>query len=231
MEELIKISKSEGGKDIVSARELYEYLGASERFSAWFDRQITYGFVEKLDYVGCKVFNALAKQDLDDFAITTDMAKEVCMIQRSDKGKQARLYFIEREKQSRSIIMPELTRKDLALMVVKAEEEKELLQAKIDQDAPKVKAAEIMLMSDDTITVAEFAKSIKRGPNKFHRTLRDDKILIDSGNRHNLPFQRYLDAGYFEVKEKSEVINNKVKLFHQTRITTKGQIYLTNKYA
>jgi len=107
----------------------------------------------------------------------------------------------------------------------------EMQQRQIEEMEPKAKAAEIMLMSEDTITVAEFAKSIHKGPNKFLKKLREDKILIDSGNRHNLPYQRYLDAGYFEVKEKSEVINNKVKLFHQTRVTPKGQVYLTTKYA
>lgn len=58
-----------------------------------------YGFVENVDYVGCKVFNALANQELQDHTLTLDMAKEISMIQRNDKGKQARQYFIQVEKQ------------------------------------------------------------------------------------------------------------------------------------
>ena len=96
--ELIKITE-QNGKKVVSARELHAFLEAKERFSTWFDRQSQYGFVENVDFVGCKVFNTLANQELDDFAITIDCAKEISMIQRSDKGKQARLYFIECEKQ------------------------------------------------------------------------------------------------------------------------------------
>lgn len=96
--ELIKITEQNGNK-VVSARELHAFLEAKERFGAWFERQSQYGFVENIDFVGCKVFNTLANQELDDFAITIDCAKEISMIQRSDKGKQARLYFIECEKQ------------------------------------------------------------------------------------------------------------------------------------
>ena len=72
--ELIKITE-QNGKKVVSARELHAFLEAKERFGAWFERQSQYGFVENIDFVGCKVFNTLANQELDDFAITIDCAK------------------------------------------------------------------------------------------------------------------------------------------------------------
>lgn len=102
---LIPITES-NGKRAVSARALYDFLGCTERFQSWFDRQLQYGFDENKDYVGCKVFNTLANQELQDYAMTLSMAKEVSMIQRSEKGKQARRYFIaceERLKESKSI--------------------------------------------------------------------------------------------------------------------------------
>lgn len=94
---LIPISEN-NGKQAVSARDLYNFLGRTERFQSWFERQLQYGFVEGVDYVGCKVFNTLANQELQDYAMTIDMAKEVSMIQRSEKGKEARTYFIACEK-------------------------------------------------------------------------------------------------------------------------------------
>ena len=97
MEELIKITEKEG-QQLVSARELHEFLEITERFSSWFERYCKYGFEENLDYTGCKVFNILAKQELQDYAMTIDMAKEFSMLQRSEKGKQARQYFINCEK-------------------------------------------------------------------------------------------------------------------------------------
>ena len=97
MQDLIKITEKEG-QQLVSARELHEFLEITERFSSWFERYCKYGFEENLDYTGCKVFNTLAKQELQDYAMTIDMAKEFSMLQRSEKGKQARQYFINCEK-------------------------------------------------------------------------------------------------------------------------------------
>ena len=71
MEQIIKISDYKG-KKAVSARELYNFLGATERFSFWFDRQKQYGFLEHVDYLGCKEFNALANQELEDYVLTID---------------------------------------------------------------------------------------------------------------------------------------------------------------
>lgn len=93
--QLIKVTKNEQGSNVVSARDLHTFLEATERFGNWFERQLQYGFVEGIDYVRCEEFNTLANQILTNYALTLDCAKEIAMIQRSEKGKQARLYFIE----------------------------------------------------------------------------------------------------------------------------------------
>ncbi len=98
MNELIKIEESNGMK-VVSARELYKGLKATERFSNWFERYVVkYGFVENNDFIGCKVFNTLANQELQDYALTIDVAKHVCMLQRNENGMKFRQYFIDCEK-------------------------------------------------------------------------------------------------------------------------------------
>ena len=84
--------------ETVSARTLHEFLGVTERFSSWMERQFQYGFEENVDYLGCKVFNTLAKQEVQEYYLSLDCAKEISMIQKSEKGKQARKYFIECEK-------------------------------------------------------------------------------------------------------------------------------------
>ena len=88
----------DGEQPTVSARDLHAGLGISERFQSWFNRQLQYGFQESTDYVGCKEFNTLARQELQDYEISVDMAKQICMIQRTDKGKQYREYFLDLEK-------------------------------------------------------------------------------------------------------------------------------------
>ncbi len=97
MNELIKINY-DNERPTVSARELQEFLEATERFSAWFDRIKKYGMIEGEDYLGCKVFNTQARQELQDYQLTIDCAKEICMLQRNERGKQARQYFIQLEK-------------------------------------------------------------------------------------------------------------------------------------
>ncbi len=95
---LIKVEQNPEGTQVVSARELHKFLEASERFASWCERMFDYGFVENQDFVGCKVFNTQAKQELQDYALTLDCAKQIAMLQRNDKGKEARLYFIACER-------------------------------------------------------------------------------------------------------------------------------------
>lgn len=84
MNELLKVNY--GSERItLSARELHEFLELTERFSSWFERMKQYGFVENQDYLGCKVFNTLARQELQDYQITIEMAKEISMLQRNEK--------------------------------------------------------------------------------------------------------------------------------------------------
>lgn len=235
MEELVKIHESKSGKKVVSARDLHVFLGSKQEFSNWIKSRIEkYGFVEGEDYTS---FDKIVEREngasvRKEYALTLDTAKEISMVEGNEQGRKIRKYFIECERSSTTVQhkIPQTFAQALQLAADQAQKIEEQ-QKKIDQDAPKVKAAEIMLMSEDGVTVAEFAKSIGKGPNKLYRAMREDKILIDAGNRHNLPYQRYIDAGYFDVREKSEVVNNKIKLYHQTMILPKGQIYLSNKYA
>ena len=152
MKELIKITE-QNGKRAVSARELHRFLEVTERFSNWFERQLQYGFIEGVDYQGCEVFNTLANQTLTDYALTIDTAKEISMLQRTEKGKQARRYFIECEKLAQNPVS-NLSKIDLAQMVIESEREKERLQIQnqlqseeLQKQAPKVAYYEEVLQS------------------------------------------------------------------------------------
>jgi anti-repressor protein len=96
--ELIKITEQNGNK-AVSARELHQFLDNKDRFSKWFERMKSYGFEESIDFQGCELYHAQANQTITDYALSVDCAKEISMLQKSEKGKLARLYFIEMEKQ------------------------------------------------------------------------------------------------------------------------------------
>ena len=116
MNELIKVNINENQEPVISGRELHKALEVTERYSSWFDRMTQYGFTENYDFSGCKVFNTLAKQELLDHALKLDMAKEISMIQRNEKGKQARQYFIEVEKELKQQLLPQTPEQQIALL-------------------------------------------------------------------------------------------------------------------
>ena len=108
--ELIKITTNENGEQLVSGRELHEFLEVGTPYDKWFPRMCEYGFSEGTDF-STFLSESTGGRPRTDHAMTLDMAKEISMIQRTEKGKQARLYFIEVEKQYKldtSSLSPEL---------------------------------------------------------------------------------------------------------------------------
>jgi len=227
--ELIKISY-DNDTPRVSGRELHRFLEATERYSNWFERMTQYGFDEGVDYLGCKVFNTLARQELQDHAISVEMAKEISMLQRNDRGKQARQYFIQLEAAWNS---PEQV---MARALKLADQKIQSLEQTVHNQRPMVLFAKAVETSDTSILVGDLAKLIKQngvdiGQNRLFQQLRDSGYLCSQGERYNMPTQRGMDLGLFEVRERT--INNpdgSVRITRTTKVTGKGQIYFINKY-
>lgn len=102
MEEIIKINY-ESEQPTVSARELHEGLEIKSNFTTWFDRMCEYGFLENIDYLlvfqkGIPIIQRTPTTTCNDYEISIDMAKQICMVQRTEKGKQYRQYFLDLEK-------------------------------------------------------------------------------------------------------------------------------------
>lgn len=100
MQELIKVTKDEQGNSVVSGRDLHDFLEVKTPYKDWFPRMVEYGFTENVDFIGLaqKCAKPTGGRPQQDHALTLDMAKEISMIQRTEKGKQARQYFIDVEK-------------------------------------------------------------------------------------------------------------------------------------
>jgi anti-repressor protein len=235
MSELIKISENEKGNQVVSARDLHRFLEATERFSTWFERQLQYGFIENEDYVGCKQFNTLANQELIDYALTLDCAKEISMIQRSDKGKEARQYFIACEKKLRQIIPRthlEVLQSEMALLLENQKKDVLLIAAKnkIEEDKPKVVFADSVIGSSNSILVRQFAKDLcddgfEIGQNRLFEWFRENKFL----NKDNEPYQNHIASGLFEVVTRTIGSGTETFTTKTTKITGKGQVYFAKK--
>lgn len=234
MNELIPITEH-NGKKAVSARELHKFLEATERFSYWFERQKQYGFIDGVDYAGCKEFNTLANQELDDYALSIDCAKEISMLQRNEKGKQARQYFIEVEKRYRNQLSLPQTFAEALRQLAAQVEENEKNQKLIEEQAPKVLFTDAVIGSKSSCLIGELAKIITQngyeiGQNRLFRWLRENGYLGTRGENYNIPNQQYIEQGLFELKKGTRSGNDGV--MHTTitpKVTGKGQVYFVNK--
>lgn len=234
MNELIKVNFD---TQTVSARELHKQVGSTERFSAWFERQLQYGFVENEDYTGCKKFNTLAKQELQDYELSVDMAKEICMVQKNENARKVRQYLIELEKAwntPEQIMARALKMADKTIEQLKTDNK--ALEQKIEQDKPKTIFADAVSTSHTSILIGDLAKlicqnGVQIGQKRLFEWMRQNNFLIKNGSSRNMPMQRYIEQGLFEIKE-SNVQNpdGSVRITKTTKVTGKGQIYFVNKF-
>lgn len=228
MNELLKVSY-DSDRITVSARELHKFLGVSERFSNWFERMSQYGMVAGEDFVGCKVFNTQAHQELQDYQLTIECAKEICMLQRNERGKQARQYFIQLEKDWNS---PE---KVMARALQIADRKINHLEARVEEMKPKELFADAVSASKSSILIGDLAKimrqnGVKIGRDRLFDYLRDNGYLVKSGSSKNMPTQRSMEMGLFEVKESTITHSDgHISISKTTKVTGKGQIYFVNK--
>lgn len=203
--ELIPISDN-NGKKAVNARDLHAFLESKRDFSTWIkDRIKSYDFIEGVDY---QSFTEIVEREIGattriEYALSISMAKELSMIENNERGKQARKYFIACEENKH-----ELSRKELALMVVQAEEEKERLalenekqQKQIEKLQPKADFADKAFAMEGKCDIGQAAKilGLPFGRNTLFKKLRELGVFFANRNE---PKQKYIDAGYFEMKEK-----------------------------
>ena len=227
--ELVKVTVNDNDEQLVSARDLHNFLSISERYSSWFGRMLKYGFVENVDYVGCKTFNALARQELQDHLLKIDMAKEISMIQRTEKGKQARQYFLQVEKAWNDPEM--IVQRALQIQTRKVEQLK-IENAKLK---PKALFSDAVRGSKNSCLIKDLATILKQngidiGQNRLFEWLRENGYLCSGGRRHNQPTQRSLDLAVMGVREHIRTnANGEIVTSFTPLITGKGQIYFTNK--
>lgn len=126
MNQLIKITQNENNESVVSGRELHKFLEVSTPYTQWFERMIEYGFVQNVDFIGLsqKSEKPQGGRPTIDHALKLDMAKEISMIQRTAKGKEARQYFIQVEKEfkQQQLRIP-TTQRELVQLALSANEE------------------------------------------------------------------------------------------------------------
>ena len=226
MNELIKINY-DNDTPTVSARELHEFLEVGTAFKDWFPRMCAYGFTKDVDFNPLKIERVqnegdrLVNRMVDDAAITVEMAKELCMIQRNERGKQARQYFIQLERDWNS---PE---KVMARALRIAEGKIKQLSAvnsvlTVDNQIMKPKAEYFDELVDRNLLTSfrETAKQLEVKEKDFISFLLDKKYIYRDKKGKLMPYADK-NNGLFEVKE---CFNDKTQWSGtQTLVTPKGR--------
>jgi anti-repressor protein len=201
MNDLIPVTTRQfNGKTIqaVNARELHNFLQVGKMFTHWInDRIEKYGFTENHDF---EVFadsgkNPSGGRPAKEYAITLDMAKELAMVERNERGRQARRYFIECERRLKNPGAA-LTRMDLIKMALDSEEQRLVLQSTVEEMTPKALFHDQCAVKPGSISLAEAAKIIGTGRNRFSAFLRQKHWLT----RKNEPYQERIESGDLDVK-------------------------------
>ncbi|HEM3170580.1 phage antirepressor KilAC domain-containing protein [Streptococcus suis] len=230
MNEIINVNLNDNQEPVVSGRQLHEALGVNSRYTTWFERMTEYGFVEGQDFLP-NLGKSTGGRQAVDHVIKLDMAKEIAMIQRTDKGKQVRAYFIQVEKDYNS---PE---KIMARALLMADKKVHQLEAQIEANKPKVLFADAVSASHTSILVGELAKLLKQngvdiGATRLFTWLRNHGYLIKRNGRDwNMPTQKSVELGLIRVKETSITHSDgHITVSKTPLVTGKGQQYFINKF-
>ena len=231
MNQLITIELKDDNA-VVSARQLHKTLEVKTRFSQWVEQNFKM-FQEGEDFtsvVGTTVVNNGAVREIQDYAVTLRMAEHLAMMSKTPKGYEVREYFIQVEKDFNS---PE---KIMARALRIADNKIHKLEAQVEADKPKVLFANAVSASQTSILIGDFAKllrqnGLKIGQNRLFIWLRENGFLINrKGDSWNMPTQRSMDRGLFEINERTHhEPNGTIRISKTTKITGKGQVYFMEK--
>ena len=227
MKELIKISY-EAGEPTVSARDLHEGLGIETPFKKWIDRMCEYGFEANKDF-WTKMSESNGGRPATEYDITVDMAKQICMLQRTEKGKQYRQYFLDLEKawntpeqvMARALKIANATVdslkercKFLGGQVIEQQKVIEVLE-------PKASYYDLVLQSPNLIPTTIIAKDYGMSAKKFNTMLNNMHIQFKLNGNWVL-YQEYAGNGY--TKYRTHVYEDSSGAEH-----TKEHLYWTQK--
>ncbi|WP_186321427.1 phage antirepressor KilAC domain-containing protein [Bacillus sp. FJAT-22090] len=201
MSQLITTQNNEHGEIIVSGRELHEFLRVGTEYRKWFGRMIEYGFVENFDFLRvtqkCPTLGGIQEQV--DHHIKLDMAKEIAMIQRTEKGKEARQYFLQIEKAWNS---PEMIMKR-ALEYADAQIQRLtttnlVLEQQVNELKPKATYYDLILQNKSLISISQIAKDYGMGGPTMNKLLHRLGVQYKQSDVWLL-YAKYQDKAYTQT--------------------------------
>lgn len=230
MEGLIKITQTENGY-ITSARDLHFGLEVKTEFSKWCKRMFEYGFEENVDYTLVKIGEG-KMHNKTDYALTIDTAKEISMLQRTEKGKEVRAFYIKFVNDRTPIVevreifpsLPTTYLEALKDLVVK-EEKIILLEEKNEKLQYRSDFVDVCFDADGVFKFGDVAKLLKLdyGSITLYEKMRKYGLIMKGST---IPYQKYVNNGWFKVVEELKPVGNFNKLIATTYATQKGIGYI-----
>ncbi|WP_243453003.1 antA/AntB antirepressor family protein [Psychrobacter coccoides] len=213
------VQQHDGLQQAVSARELHDFLSGGERFSKWFERMVSYGFQVNIDYVGCTRWYAPANQELQDYFLSVDMAKEISMIQRSNKGRQARQYFIECERQAKasSPVTPAIPQSYAEALQLAADQARQLELA-----APKVAHYDNVVERAGLLNATQVAQKVRLSAVAMNKILDELGVYNRAVKRSRVFQQWFIDNGLGMVKQTEQG-------YSQALFTKRGEAWVVER--
>lgn len=235
MNEVLKINY-ETEQPTVSARELHEALGISKRFSAWFEVN-SKGFIAGQDFTSVlsgTVVNNGATREIQDYNISTEMAKHICLMSRTEKGMQCRQYFIDLEKawntpeqiMARALKMANHSIESLKGRCKFLGEQVVEQQQIITELQPKANYVDMILQSKSLATITQIAKDYGMSGRKLNKILKELKIQYKVGGQWVL-YSKYQNGGYVHSRTIDITrTDGRADVTMQTEWTQKGRLFL-----
>lgn len=214
MNELLKINTSDSERITVSARELHKALEVNTDFNHWFTRMCEYGFEDGKDFATF-LSESTGGRPSQDAQITVDMAKEIAMLQRTEKGKEVRKYFIQIEKEWNS---PERV---MARALTIANKTIETLKIENSEMKPKADYFDNLVERNLLTNFRDTAKELGLRQTDLINNLIEDGYVYRDQKSKLKPYAEYgkTGKGLFELKEFSRNDHSDI----QTLITPKGR--------
>jgi anti-repressor protein len=219
----------------VDLRELYLNLESKQDFSTWAKARLAQ-FIEGEDFSSLhkSVEREIGATRRIDYAVSIDCAKHIAMMEQTEKGREVRAYFIECEKKLSAPPVAIPTHSEALRLAADAIDKANALALEVADMKPKAEFHDTVTASDDVtqLGVACQVLGLPFGRNTLFQRLRNMGVLISSGERHNLPKQRFIEQGLFTVKESSYLDDERqVHVRFTTYVTQKGMAWLGKQFS
>ena len=226
MMDLIAVNVTEEDKQIVSGRDLHMFLEIGTQYTKWFERMCEYGFSENVDFraVSQKRLTAQGNEStFIDHELTIDMAKQLCMLARNDKGKQAREYFIQIERDwnspekvmGRALKIANNVINNQKITIAQQNQQLQELQ-------PKATYYDLVLQNTSLLSITQIAKDFGLSARRLNQILKDKGVQYKQSYQWFL-YQKYADKGY--TSSKTTALDAERSVMH-TYWTQKGRLFI-----